>query len=302
MHHGATTLHRATHAFGVGDITDDQFDALILWQVFTLASGQIVQHSNGVTAYQQRIDQIEPMNPAPPVTRIGASTMAVVALQQARQAGARARGLIPKVVNIFLQASTPCCGSAAASEQSACATGVSLAVVTSRYSGGLAARLRDQQRRRSFVAAVMVGAPQRGPAIELLEHCKNDSRGVIHRRRIATAIVRQQDRLALLQPLQDTPQHTVTTVVEQPAETQQHMTRAQRPHALLDAPERLARASSGATSSFRCRQWCARHRTRGSSKAAEERNRGAGTARQAAPQRALAASAGSLGCPLWNQS
>ncbi len=58
MDHGATTPHRATHAFGVGDITNDQLDALILWQVLTLASGQIVQHPNGVTACQQCIDQV----------------------------------------------------------------------------------------------------------------------------------------------------------------------------------------------------------------------------------------------------
>ena len=58
MHHRLATLHRTTNASSVSHITDHQLDTLVLRQVLTLATRQIVQHTNGATAREQGIDQI----------------------------------------------------------------------------------------------------------------------------------------------------------------------------------------------------------------------------------------------------
>ena len=63
VHHRPTSLHRTTHAIGIGDIADDQFDACILRQVFALAGREIVQHTNGIAARQQRINQVRADEP-----------------------------------------------------------------------------------------------------------------------------------------------------------------------------------------------------------------------------------------------
>jgi len=101
-------------------------------------------------------------------------------------------------------------------------------------------RLTDQQWRRRFVATVVIDAPQRRLAVELLDDRQHHPRRVIHRRGIAAPIVGELYRYALLQPAQETPEDSVGALVEQPAKSQQHVPWTQRPHALLKLAERPA--------------------------------------------------------------
>src|SRR5690606_1977447 len=52
--------------------------------------------------------------------------------------------------------------------------------------------LAQRQRSGGLVPAVMVNAPERALAVELLEHGENDPRGVVHQRRITTPVVGHQ--------------------------------------------------------------------------------------------------------------
>ncbi|MCY1559452.1 hypothetical protein D9M68_964950 [compost metagenome] len=97
-------------------------------------------------------------------------------------------------------------------------------------------RLAQRQRRGRLIAGVMVGAPQRRIAIQLLEHRQDHSGGIINRRRVATSIIGQQQFLWLLGTGQEAAQRAINALVQQPAKAQQHMLRAGRTHALLYAP------------------------------------------------------------------
>ncbi len=63
MHHRPTSLHRTTHAIGIGHIADNQLDAWILLKVLALAGREVVQHTNGIAAHQQRVDQVRANKP-----------------------------------------------------------------------------------------------------------------------------------------------------------------------------------------------------------------------------------------------
>ncbi|MNF04576.1 hypothetical protein D3C80_2041270 [compost metagenome] len=86
----------------------------------------------------------------------------------------------------------------------------------------------------------MVGAPERRRAIQLFDHRQQHPCGIVHRRRVAAAIVGQADFVGLFGAAEETSQGTLAAVVEQPAEAQQHMLGAGRAYALLHAPDGLA--------------------------------------------------------------
>ncbi|MNR48571.1 hypothetical protein D3C85_1678210 [compost metagenome] len=65
--------------------------------------------------------------------------------------------------------------------------------------------LTERQWRGGFITGVVIRAPQRRGAIELLEHRKNHPRSVVHRGRIAAAVVGQQQFLGLLGARQEAP-------------------------------------------------------------------------------------------------
>ncbi|MCY1413418.1 hypothetical protein D9M71_288480 [compost metagenome] len=100
--------------------------------------------------------------------------------------------------------------------------------------------LAESDGRGGFEPAVMIGAPQRRLAVELLEHGQDHPRGVVHRSRIAAAVVGQQQRVFLFRTAEETPENAFHAVVQQPAEAQQHVPRAGGAHPLFHAPQRLA--------------------------------------------------------------
>src|SRR5690606_3309821 len=84
-------------------------------------------------------------------------------------------------------------------------------------------RLPNQQRRRRLMAAIVIGAPEWRLTIELLDHRQQHPLGIVRRRRIATSVIGEINRLTLLETLEESPEDAFCAFVEQPAEAQQHM-------------------------------------------------------------------------------
>ncbi len=101
-------------------------------------------------------------------------------------------------------------------------------------------RLAQGQCGGRLVAGVVISAPQRRGAIELLEHRDDHPCRIVHRRRIAAPVIGHNQFFSGFGAGQEAPEGAIGAVVEQPAKTQQHMLRAGGAYALLDPPQSLA--------------------------------------------------------------
>src|SRR5690606_6253743 len=155
------------------------------------------------------------MNPAPPVTRIGESTMTVVMLQQARQSRTPGTRLDTEGIEDFLAGQHAvlrliCRIVTIGVGDRHQAVEAQLTMLTSL---GIK-RLSHDQRRRCLLPAVVIGAPERSLAIELLDDGQHDPRRIIHRRRVATSVISQRHLLTPFESLQEAPKQTVLAVIE----------------------------------------------------------------------------------------
>src|SRR5690606_7635374 len=140
------------------------------------------------------------MKPAPPVTRIGESVMAVITIQQVRQTGTPGARLDAEGIEDFLAGQHAMLRLVRRiGAVGVCNRGNALEGELPVMSRLGVNRLAHDQRRRSLVTAVMVGAPKRRAAIELLEHGENHPRRILYRSGIAAPIVGQKEFFVLFE-------------------------------------------------------------------------------------------------------
>ena len=100
--------------------------------------------------------------------------------------------------------------------------------------------LPQRQHGGGFLGAVVVSAPQRRGAVELLEYREDHPRHIVYRAGIAAPVIGQLQRVAGFQATQEAAEHAITAVVENPAGAQDDMARTQGAHHLLHLQQGLA--------------------------------------------------------------